>query len=585
MSTDDDSDEDEDDDTDESSHDVRGIHETKDDSSSTDENDSTAAAHAAAIGHSPQPLKQTLLDKSMNLNPSSSLDTISKDNDIESPEEVRSSQNVIINGSTVTSEEIPDADTSKNYIADSPVGSSEEKKVAKAEDIPLSPATTALPLDPQPMEVSEKEDNNDSTKVDDSTPPIPEEPQKINGTSLTKFVATKQTSPKLKRRRIDPNVMINERDDDENTPIHIAIHSRKLDHVRVLLEARASCRLKCDGSYPVHTAISLGSIRPHRQFAYDCFVLLHEHGADLSVKDDSIHTPLYLACMFNHPQIVSYILSYDDGLATLNTRADRAGNRPLHAAAKFDTLENPSFSKAAAASATGHARVVNNHHPDGSVINSMHSIPGFRGKVETLALRTGGTLAADSATAAGAPSTEALLTQLLLSTQGIEIDATNVVGQTPLHIACFRGNWSAARLLLQAGADPHIADRRGHTPGQLAYKRAMPIPNDLTTILGDPPEKGCIPPLRDLILDPNGPTLLFSHELCILHRTCPPIRRDSPEPPPENVRRLQVLLDKETGILRSGEFTSLTWVTDCRRAAISDVLKVREVIQIGGEEE
>jgi hypothetical protein len=75
-------------------------------------------------------------------------------------------------------------------------------------------------------------------------------------------------------------------------------------------------------------------------------------------------------------------------------------------------------------------------------------------------------------------------------------------------------------------------------------------------------------------VDPDGSTLLLGHEVCMLHRTCAPIRRDSPEPPPENVRRLQVLLDNETGILRSGEFASLVWNQDVRRAAIADVLKV-----------
>jgi ankyrin repeat protein len=567
LSTDDDSDDDEDDETDDSSLKAKDIPERKDDSS-TDENDSTAAAHAAAIGHSPQPLKQP---QSINLAPSSSLDNTSKENGSDSPEALSPVPNgVIVNGSIETRSSKVDADGKKNRSVDYFVDNSEEKKVEKTEDVPLSRETAALSSDLQPMESTEKNEL-ESTKVDDS---IPEKLPTINGTSVARLAGERKLSPKLKRQRIDPNMMVNERDDDENTPLHIAIHARKLEHVRILLEARASCRMKCDGSYPIHTAISIGSIRTHRQFAYDCFVLLHEYGADLASKDESIHTPLYLACMFNLPQIVSYILSYDDGLATLNTRADRAGNRPLHTAARFDTLENPSFSKAAAASATGHARVIN-HRPDGTSVSSMHPLPGFRGKVETVSQRKEGSTAESMTAAGGAPSTEALLTQLLLGTQGVEVDATNVVGQTPLHIACFRGNWSVARLLLQAGADPQVRDRRGYTPGHLAYKRAMPIPNDLVAILGDPPEKGIIPSLRDLIIDPHGATLLLSHELCILHRTCPPIRRDSPEPPPENVRRLQVLLDKETGILRSGEFANLTWLTDSRRAAISDVLKVR----------
>ena len=178
-------------------------------------------------------------------------------------------------------------------------------------------------------------------------------------------------------------------------------------------------------------------------------------------------------------------------------------------------------------------------------------------------------------TATLAHSTEALLTQVLLGTNGIEVDALNVLGQTPLHIACMRRNWPVVRLLLHAGASPTIEDRRGFTPGQVAYKRGMPIPNDLVDTLGDAPVGGIIAPVRELIVDPDGATLLLCHELCTLHRTCPPINRDSPEPPPENVRRLQVLVDPDTGILRSGEFGSLIWKREARRAAIGDVLKVR----------
>lgn len=403
---------------------------------------------------------------------------------------------------------------------------------------------------------------------------------KLNGKSNSEHHSSLDHAKNVRKLVLDQSLNLNERDDDENTALHIAIHARKLKHVKVLLEAGASCRIRCDGSLPVHAAISIGSLRAHRQFAYECLVALHEHGADLTVKDDAVHTPLYLACMFNHPQIVSYILSDEEGLSTLNTRADRAGNRPLHAAAKFDTLDNPSVSKAAASIATGQTQpgppLYNSALLDDQVV-IQHSISGLSGKHRPMDPSSGQSVAASDGLV---PTTDALLTQVLLGTSGIEVDALNVLGQTPLHIACMRRNWSVARLLLQAGADPKIKDRRGHTPGHLAHKRAMPIPNDLYLTLGDPPESGIVPPTRELIVDPDGSTLLLHHELCILHRTCPPIVRDSDEPPPENVRRLQVLVDPETGILRSGEFSSLVWRNEARRAAIADVLKVCAVAML-----
>jgi ankyrin repeat protein len=402
-----------------------------------------------------------------------------------------------------------------------------------------------------------------SPKGEEQTPPA--EPTVENGKSpeIKEKAAAKQKKPMQPQFHCPHN--LNERDNDENTILHVAIHARKLEHVKLLLLAGASVHKKSDGSPPIHVAISMGSIAQHAAFAYQCVVVLKENGADLSAKDDAMHTPLYLACMYNLPQIVNFFLSTEEGLSTLNVRADRSGGRALHAASKFCNSVTGKIVRVAAAAAT--AAAPHHHHPDGTVANSMHHIPGFPAQASKLP--------EDPVTITVSPPSPALLTQVLLETPGIEIDAINSVGQTPLHIACMRGNWRVARLLLQAGASPDIADRRGYTPGQHAHKRGMPIPIDLLQVLGGPPSSGTVPPPRDLIVDPDSNTLLLSHELCTLHRSCAPIQRDShSEPPPENVRRLQVLVDEQTGILRTGEFDRCTWESEARRAAIVDVLKV-----------
>ena len=527
--------EDDEDDEEEESKSAQGAN--RDDSSS-DDNDSTAAAHAAAIGHSPQPIK-------------------------------------ILPPGAESAVEAEDGESKEHESQDT------EMKDASMTESPEKQSSVETKSASQPPENGgpETEETKEAAKEEDSTPMEGVEKMEESGTPAgAEQNGSGDTKPVLKKKlQRNPIIHLNERDEDENTALHIAILARKLDHVKLLLEAGASFRMRSDGSFPLHTAISIGAIADHRQFAYECVVLLHESGADLTAKDDSVHTPLYLACMSNLPQIASYILSDSDGLSTLNTRADRAGNRPLHAAAKYDTLDNASLSKTAVASATGQLPPGTHHHPDGSVVNSMHSIPGYSGKEMIPPETSAAEPPASVGAVAPSNSTEALMTQVLLGTTGIEIDAPNVMGRSPLHIACSKGNWPVARLLLQAGASTTLVDRRGYTPGQLAYKRGMPIPNDIVETLGDPPESGTVPPLRDLILDPNGNTLLICHELCLLHRTCPPIRRDSSEPPPENVRRLHVLVDQDSGILRTGEFGSLVWKNEARRAAISDVLKVRSI--------
>lgn len=43
---------------------------------------------------------------------------------------------------------------------------------------------------------------------------------------------------------------------------------------------------------------------------------------------------------------------------------------------------------------------------------------------------------------------------------------------------------------------------------------------------------------------PSATTAILHHPLCLEHHSCPPIRRSSGDPPPENVKRLEVIYDE-----------------------------------------
>lgn len=504
-------------------------------SSSSDENDSAAAAHAAAIGHSPQPIPPSKVSGT--------------------PENSTAEQSA----TTVDTNLVEDAESADDKTPTTGDNSFTPKD-GNGEAALEEPRSAGIDKDSDEnsgddvMDVDGEEENGENTATEGTE-------EKVHEADFPQ----KQAKAAKKRKYYCPH-NLNERDEDENTPIHVAIHCQKLDHVKLLCKAGASLHKKSDGSPPLHVAISMGAVPQHKEFAYECVRVLHKYDADLAAKDDALHTPLSLACMYNLPEIVSFILSTDAGLATVNARADRTQGRALHMAAKFDAGINGV--NRVAATTVGHVRVAHVHHPDGSVVNAMHRIPGFPGK------QADRSNAVSSTTEASSQET---VTELLVKAADIEIDAQNSVGQTSLHVACGKGNWNVVRILLDNGASPAIADRRGFTPGQLAHKRGMPIPNDLLKTLGGPPSSGIIPPPRDLIVDPDNNTLLITHELCLLHRTCPPIRRGAnDEPPPENVRRLHVLVDKETGILRSGEFGRCKWENEGRRAALVDVLKCHE---------
>ena len=519
-------------------------------SSSSDENDSVAAAHAAAIGHSPQPIPNGKLPDGT---PSAAAPTAAA---VPPPLESNSSSSNSNNESSSATNEPENAQGTEDSEGKTAPSSSGENSVTPGE----GNGETALN---EPKD-SAREPQSNETSGDDEDMDVDNDASSIKPGDDAKENLILKT-PKAKKKRYFCPHNLNERDEDENTPIHVAIHAQKLEHVKLLCKAGASLIKKCDGSPPLHLAISMGAIPKHRQFAYDCVQVLYNSDADLAAKDDALHTPLSLACMCNLPEIVAFILSTDVGLSTLNAKADRTQGRALHCAAKFDTITT----FRTGTSTAGSARVAHIHHPDGSLVSAMHRIPSYPGKQANRS--------AAEPTCSAQDESQETITELLVKASDIDIDAHNSVGQTPLHIACSRGNWNVVRLLLSKGTNPAIADRRGFTPGQLAHKRGMPIPNDLLKTLGGPPSSGIIPPARDLIVDPDNNTILITHELCGLHRTCPPIRRGSnDEPPPENVRRLHVLVDKETGILRTGEFGKCRWENESRRAALVDVLKCHE---------
>ena len=181
------------------------------------------------------------------------------------------------------------------------------------------------------------------------------------------------------------------------------------------------------------------------------------------------------------------------------------------------------------------------------------------------------------------------------------INARDKYGWTPLHHACFGGHAEVAETLLARGSKPEKPNKAGQTslhaavvgrdqatvaavlaadaslagatchhgktPLDMAEARGYPV--IAAIIRGEDPTLVEAPP-------PAPPPVIIAPDECFLHHTCPPISRLGRDPPPENVNRLQVLLDKKRGILRSAEFSSVEVVSEVRPATMADVLRVHE---------
>lgn len=64
-----------------------------------------------------------------------------------------------------------------------------------------------------------------------------------------------------------PAVDLEERDPDGATPLHVAVLAKKMDAARLLLESGAGTSKRLEGSTAAHIALSVASVRRHREFA------------------------------------------------------------------------------------------------------------------------------------------------------------------------------------------------------------------------------------------------------------------------------------------------------------------------------
>jgi acetoin utilization deacetylase AcuC-like enzyme len=75
----------------------------------------------------------------------------------------------------------------------------------------------------------------------------------------------------------------------------------------------------------------------------------------------------------------------------------------------------------------------------------------------------------------------------------------------------------------------------------------------------------------------SGTTSIVTNPLCAQHHTCPPSQVETPSAPPENTKRLHVLVHEEQGALCAADLRDgINWVRTAKPAALADVLRVHE---------
>lgn len=239
-----------------------------------------------------------------------------------------------------------------------------------------------------------------------------------NQTAL--YIASEHNNIEAVEELLDhPNIQIDQKDTDNNTPLHTASDKGHIDIVRLLIAKKADINAQNKKlKTPLYCASSCGHLEVVR--------LLLASGANPGLADKNGNTPLHKACEKDHVDVVDILLQNNPLL--LNTR-NQCGSTPLHIA-----LQRKS-SNVVPLLLTHPAIAV--YATDDNLQTPLH-YACENGNVECA--------------------------RLLLRKDFEGIDMQDNKGYTALHIACKKDDMSTIKLLMEEGANPTIKNNEQLTP-------------------------------------------------------------------------------------------------------------------------
>jgi ankyrin repeat protein len=317
------------------------------------------------------------------------------------------------------------------------------------------------------------------------------------GNTMLHAAVRNRGNPELIGRILDQRAIVDARNRDGDTALHIAVRMNQRENGEFLISRGANIfSVNSSGESPLYIALNTSGalrewiINPTTIIARDGLgnSMLHyaaqwnlnrviptiiRNGISVEDANATGETPLFMAVKTDSPSTIRVLV--ENG-ASLNAR-DTQGNSVLHSAIRWNAAD-------AAASLVSHGIDINAHALNGNTPLHDAVMLGM-GEIETILIREKANLEARNIDG-NTPLMEAVRSGYAssvekLTSNGSDPAARNTRGDTPLHIAVGMERYDLVNLLLIREASIHARNTRNRTPFQISLSISTRMVSTLLT--------------------------------------------------------------------------------------------------------